>query len=167
MPTLEHLLGIDSKKYVQFGQDMFASGRQDFVALRNGGFVTPTITQPSLNGNYYDTQTGLQIEKLNAQQEQYVKETKQKVSDLLKASDKLNNQNLLRFYTPEGFKAVDPKDYNYTVKATEKRLKKENEDLAARSNSLLSQNQGKSTLPDYSVEIPEVEKGQDSPKVKD
>ncbi|MCE2141873.1 LTA synthase family protein, partial [Streptococcus thermophilus] len=82
----------------------------------NGGFVTPTITQPSLNGNYYDTQTGLQIEKLNAQQEQYVKETKQKVSDLLKASDKLNNQNLLRFYTPEGFKAVDPKDYNYTVK---------------------------------------------------
>jgi len=167
MPTLEHLLGIDTKKYVQFGQDMFASGRQDFVALRNGGFVTPTITQPSLNGNYYDTQTGLQIEKLNAQQEQYVKETKQKVSDLLKASDKLNNQNLLRFYTPEGFKAVDPKDYNYTVKATEKRLKKENEDLAARSNSLLSQNQGKSTLPDYSVEIPEVEKGQDSPKVKD
>lgn len=86
---------------------------------------------------------------------------------LLKASDKLNNQNLLRFYTPEGFKAVDPKDYNYTVKATEKKLKKENEDLAARSNSLLSQNQGKSTLPDYSVEIPEVEKGQDSPKVKD
>jgi len=46
-------------------------------------------------------------------------------------------------------------------------MKKENEDLAARSNSLLSQNQGKSTLPDYSVEIPEVEKGQDSPKVKD
>lgn len=167
MPTLEHLLGIDTKKYVQFGQDMFASGRQDFVALRNGGFVTPTITQPSLNGSFYDTQTGLQIEKLNAQQEQYVKETKQKVSDLLKASDKLNNQNLLRFYTPEGFKAVDPKDYNYTVKATEKKLKKENEDLAARSNSLLSQNQGKSTLPDYSVDIPEVQRGQDSPKVKD
>ena len=47
------------------------------------------------------------------------------------------------------------------------RAEKENEDLAARSNSLLSQNQGKSTLPDYSVEIPEVEKGQDSPKVKD
>ena len=67
----------------------------------------------------------------------------------------------------EKFGLTFPKDYNYTVKATEKRLKKENEDLAARSNSLLSQNQGKSTLPDYSVEIPEVEKGQDSPKVKD
>jgi len=168
MPTLEHLMGIDTSKYVQFGQDMFASGRQDFVALRNGGFVTPTITLPTLNSRYYyDTQTGLQIENLTPEQETYVKETKQKVADLLAASDKLNNQNLLRFYTPTGFTPVDAKDYSYTVKDTEKRLKKENEDLSAKSNSLLSQNQGKSTLPDYTTDIPEVKKGEDEVKVKD
>lgn len=168
MPTLEHLLGINTQKYVQFGQDMFASGRQEYVALRNGGFVTPTITLPSLNSRYYyDTQTGLQIDKLTPAQEAYVKSTKEKVAELLSASDKVNNQNLLRFYTPEGFTPVNPKEYNYAVKPTESRLKKENEDLSAKSNSLLSQNQGKSTLPDYTTDIPQVKDGQDKTKVKD
>ncbi|PCS01483.1 hypothetical protein RT41_GL000247 [Lactococcus fujiensis JCM 16395] len=150
MPTLEHLLGINTKPYVQFGQDMFATGRQDFVALRNGGFVTPTITLPSLNSHsYYDTQTGLEIEKLSAAQETYVKEIKAKVSTLFSMSDKLNNQNLLRFYTPEGFTPVNAKEYDYSVKSTKKRLAKENEELAARSTSLLSQNKGNSSISDY------------------
>jgi lipoteichoic acid synthase len=29
-------------------------------------------------------------------------------------SDRIVNQDLLRFYTPEGFKPVDPSDYDYT-----------------------------------------------------
>lgn len=167
VPTIEHLLGINSKKYIQFGQDMFAAGRQDFVAFRNGGFVTPKITLTSIHGDYYDTQTGLPIDKVNKQQEEYIKQTKEKTSKLLKESDKLNNQNLLKFYNSDGFKAINPKKYNYTVKETENRLKKENEDLAAKSTSLISQNRGKSTLSDYTVDIPEVRNGQDSLKVKD
>ncbi|WP_374286931.1 LTA synthase family protein [Lactococcus sp.] len=150
MPTLEHLLGVDTKSYIQFGQDMFASGRQDYVALRNGGFVTPTITLPSLNSrHYYDTQTGLEIDELSEAQEAYVKEIKSKVSTMLSMSDKVNNQNLLRFYQPDGFKTVNSSDYDYNVKATKKRLKEENEVLAAKSTSLISQNQGKSTISDY------------------
>ena len=150
MPTLEHLLGIDTAKYVQFGQDMFSSGRQDYVALRNGGFVTPTITLPSINSHYYyDTQTGLQIEKLTPDQEAYVKDIKSKVSTLFAMSDKLNNQNLLRFYTPSGFTPVDPKNYTYSVKATKAKLKKENTVLAAKSTSLISQNQGNSSISEY------------------
>ena len=165
MPTLEHLLGINSKKYVQFGQDMFASGRQDYVALRNGGFVTPTITLPSLNSrHYYDTQTGLEIDTLTPQQEATVKATKEKVATLLAMSDKVNNQNLLRFYTPADFTPVDPKKYDYSLKATTKRLKDAEEDLAAKSNSLLSQNQGVSSFKDYTTDIPQVQNGQDKLK---
>lgn len=166
MPTLEHLLGINTKKYVQFGQDMFSSGRQDYVALRNGGFVTPKITLTSLHGHYYDTQTGAEIDKPTKEQEDYVKQIKEKVSQLLKTSDELNNQNLLRFYTPQGFKSINPKNYNYTVNATNSRLKKENNNLSAKSTSLLTQNKGKSTLSEYTDNIPEVQKGQDKIKEK-
>ena len=164
MPTLEHMLGIDTKKYIQFGQDMFARGRQDFVALRNGGFVSPTITLTSLHGNYYNTQTGQRISKLNVVQEKYVTETRKKVFELLNNSDKLNNQNLLRFYTPKGLKTVISKNYNYTVQATKKRLEEKNKNLAAKSKSIINQNHGKTTLAEYTKDIPEVKKGQDSSK---
>lgn len=33
----------------------------------------------------------------------------------LSLSDKLNQENLLRFYKPQGFQEVQPKDYNYDV----------------------------------------------------
>ncbi|MFC4652840.1 LTA synthase family protein [Lactococcus nasutitermitis] len=165
MPTLEHLLGINTQKYIQFGQDMFASGRQNFVALRNGGFVTPSITLTSLNAkNYYNTQTGQPIQELTTEQKAYVKEIGDKVSTMLSMSDKLNNQNLLRFYTPVGFTPINAKNYNYSVKPTEKRLATENKELAAKSTSLLSQNDGKSTLSDYTKDIPEIAKGQDKLK---
>lgn len=165
MPTLEHLLGVNTNQYIQFGQDLFANGRADYVALRNGGFITPTITLPSLNSrHYYDTQTGLPISQLTPEQETYVKETKEKVATMLQMSDKLNNQNLLRFYTPEGFKAINPKNYNYTFKNTLKELKKQQKTLKARSNSLLSQNNNKSTIGDYTTDIPEVKDGSDNPK---
>ena len=35
----------------------------------------------------------------------------------LSLSDKLNQENLLRFYVPEGFETIDPKKYDYKNEA--------------------------------------------------
>ena len=41
---------------------------------------------------------------------------KEAVSDQLATSDKINNGDLLRFYTKSGLKAINPDDYNYLKK---------------------------------------------------
>ena len=35
------------------------------------------------------------------------------VKTALSLSDKLNQENLLRFYVPDNFKTIDPKKYDY------------------------------------------------------
>ena len=79
MPTLEHLLGISTKDYIQFGQDVFAPKREQFVALRNRGFVTPTITKSSATSSvYHDTKTG-EVLKLTESQQKYVDSIQEKL----------------------------------------------------------------------------------------
>lgn len=145
MPTLEHLLGVKTNDYIQFGQDLFANGRQQYVALRNRGFVTPSIIKPSATSStYYDTKTGQPI-TLNAEQQKYVNTIQSKVNELLDMSDTLNTGDLLRFYTPAGFTPVDAGQYSYTKSSTDKRLKEQQENLKAKSTSLLSENHGASS----------------------
>lgn len=156
MPTLEHLMGIDTSNYIQFGQDMFAKGRQKFVALRNRGFITPTITMPSPSSNrYYDTKTGKEILPTEKQMI-YIKGIREKVNTLLDMSDRMNTENLLRFYTPKGFASINPNQYSYGKSSTEKRLKEEQETLKAKSTSLLSENHGVSTENDYVTDAAEL-----------
>ena len=146
MPTLEHLLGISTKDYIQFGQDVFAPKREQFVALRNRGFVTPTITKSSATSSvYHDTKTG-EVLKLTESQQKYVDSIQEKVNKMLDMSDTFNTEDLLRFYTPPGFKPVQPGNYSYNVTSTRNRLKEEQDVLKARSTSLLSENQGVSTV---------------------
>ena len=39
-PTLLHLLGIETKGSIQFGNDLFSGERTPFAVLRNGSFIT-------------------------------------------------------------------------------------------------------------------------------
>ena len=61
LPTLLHLLGIDSKNYVQFGTDLLSEQHDDLIPFRNGDFVSPTIT--SIDGKFYDSTTGMELDK--------------------------------------------------------------------------------------------------------
>ncbi|MDR0199322.1 MAG: LTA synthase family protein [Streptococcaceae bacterium] len=154
MPTLEHLLGISTQNYIQFGQDLFAKGRQQFVALRNRGFITPTITEPNPASNeFYDTTTGQQITP-TASQVAYINEIQTKVNTMLNMSDALNSEDLLRFYTPAGFTPVNASNYTYTVSATQKRLKQIEDSLKAKSTSLYSENHNVSTQSLYQSDEP-------------
>ncbi|MFP3123909.1 LTA synthase family protein [Ectobacillus funiculus] len=106
LPTLLHLLGTDTKNYLQFGTDLLSANHQQVVAFRNGNFVSPTVT--ALNGKYFDSATGNPIE-INDE----IKRMEQLVQTKLSLSDKVVYEDLLRFYTPEGFTPVDSSKYNY------------------------------------------------------
>ncbi|REB04776.1 LTA synthase family protein [Sporosarcina sp. BI001-red] len=109
LPTLLHLLGIDTKEYVQFGSDLLSDEHNEIVPFRNGDFVSPDID--SINEKYYDNKTGL---PLDDSQLEDAKKIKKEVNLKLQLSDKVVNGDLLRFYTPKGFTPVDPTQYNYT-----------------------------------------------------
>ncbi|MCF8890615.1 LTA synthase family protein [Priestia megaterium] len=106
LPTLLHLIGTDTKDYVQLGTDLLSPEHQQIVAFRNGNFVSPAVT--ALNGKYYDSVTGNQIEKNDE-----IKQSEKIVQTKLNLSDKVVYGDLLRFYTPKGFKPVDRSKYDY------------------------------------------------------
>lgn len=110
LPTLLHLLGIDSKKYVQFGTDLLSSEHKQLVAFRNGDFISPTVS--SINGKYYDS-SGNEIEKSNE-----ITRFEEIVKIKLGFSDRVVNGDLLRFYTPEDFVPVDRSQYEYNKNHT-------------------------------------------------
>lgn len=109
LPTVLHLLGVDTQKFVQFGSDLLSKEHDEVVPFRNGGFVSPTIY--SVNGKYYDNKTGL---LLDDSQLEFAKTIKDEVDHKLELSDKVVNGDLLRFYTPTGYTPVDPSQYNYS-----------------------------------------------------
>jgi lipoteichoic acid synthase len=109
LPTLLHLLGTDTKEYVQFGTDLLSKQHDDVVPFRNGDFVSSTIT--AIDGKFYDSKTGL---KLDESKNEEAKKDQKIVEYKLKLSDKVVNGDLLRFYKPENFTPVDRSQYNYT-----------------------------------------------------
>lgn len=150
LPTLLHLLGISSKRYIQFGTDLFSSQHKQVVAFRNQDFVTPKYT--SIGGTIYNNKTG-KVAKLTKKEKTKLKKDQQFVDKELSLSDSLNEKNLLRFYHPKGFKAVNPADYNYSngLKRAERIEKKK----GVKSTSIYSENNNQSTVSDYSTDAPE------------
>jgi lipoteichoic acid synthase len=108
LPTLLHLLGTETKDYLQLGTDILSKKHDDLVPFRNGDFVSSTIT--AVDGKFYDSKTGLELAKDKIEEaEKYQNIVEYK----LKLSDKVVNGDLLRFYKPENFTPVDRSQYNY------------------------------------------------------
>ena len=114
LPTVLHLLGIDTQKFVQFGSDLLSTEHDEIVPFRNGGFVSPSIY--SINEKYYDNKTGL---LLDDSQLEDAKAIKDQADRKLELSDKVVNGDLLRFYTPTDYTPVDRSKYNYSKDANE------------------------------------------------
>lgn len=113
LPTLLHLLGIDTKDYVQFGSDLLSEEHNEIVPFRNGDFISPSVD--SINEKFYDNKTGLPLDE---SQMELANSMKQEVNKKLQLSDKVVNGDLLRFYTPKGFTPVDRTQFNYTKEDT-------------------------------------------------
>jgi lipoteichoic acid synthase len=105
-PTLLHLLGIDTKDYMEFGSDLLSPQHRNWALFRNGDFVSPNVTQ--VNEKCYSTQTGL-LEKDNSG----CKDIYNNVKNELQMSDEVVTRDLLRFYKPAGYTPINPNDYEY------------------------------------------------------
>ncbi|SEM20535.1 lipoteichoic acid synthase [Mesobacillus persicus] len=119
LPTLLHLLGMDTRRYIHFGTDVFSEDHDDLVPFRNGDFVSPEYTL--VEGKFYDSLTGKQIKE---DQLEEAKKYRDRVKQRLELSDKVVNGDLLRFYTPKDFTPVDPEDYQYNLDGNQKGNKK-------------------------------------------
>ncbi|WP_261807398.1 LTA synthase family protein [Lapidilactobacillus luobeiensis] len=151
LPTLMNLLGLSNKDYIQFGTDLLAEKRDQTVAFRNGDFVTPVYTK--VGSTYYDTKTGIAVKKSDPVIKETLAKLTNHVSTELSLSDSVINGDLLRFYTPKGFKKVDASDFSYKYSTVLAELKKTQK---KKKTSILYQNQEKSTVDLYKTDAPEL-----------
>lgn len=142
LPTLLHLLGIDSKKYLQLGQDLFSADHKQVVAFRDGDFVTPQYT--FYCGKMYDNQTAQVVDEPTPEQEKTFIELNQAVDEQLITSDKITNGDLLRYYQDSGLNSIDPSSYDY--RNQKERLEEIERQKGAQSSSLYSENNQRSTV---------------------
>lgn len=148
LPTLEHLLGIDSSKYLQVGQDLLSKENAQIVALRNpGNFITPVYT--SYAGKLYYTQTGEEITNPDENTQQAVEAIKEAAAAQLQASDAIQTGDLIRFLN-NGIPPINTENYSY-VRSLETELAIEKE-LGSQSTSLYSERGNQSTVDLFKAE---------------
>ena len=141
LPTLLHLLGVDTKNYIQLGQDLFSKQHEQLVSFRDGDFVTDKYTY--YGGTLYDNATGQAITAPDEQLKTQVTKWKEEVSKQLATSDQINNGDLLRFYTGSNLKELDPEKFSY--KNGLDQLGKKESKLGNKSTSVYSEHGDKST----------------------
>lgn len=161
LPTLLHLLGVNTKNYIQFGSDLFSSDYKKWVVFRNGTIVSEKyviIGGKGIKGTVYDRKSGKQILHYTAQEKKEIAYLAAQAKESLKYSDQLNTHNLLRFYTPAGFVPVNPNQYDYFTNY-QQMIQIRNQ-LAGKSTSLYSQHHG-STTKLYSTDAIQLKNRQD------
>ncbi|MEK3890737.1 LTA synthase family protein [Bacillus sp. FSL K6-3431] len=89
-PTLLHLMGVNTKKDIQFGEDLFSPDHREFVVFRDGRFVTRDYVYTDNTCYSKDTEEPVEASLCEP--------FKQKASKELNYSDKIIYGDLLRFY---------------------------------------------------------------------
>lgn len=89
-PTIMHLLGIDTKKDIQFGSDLFSDDHEDLAILRDGRFISKDYVYAGEKCWNKETE-----EKTDMK---YCEPFKERVNNELEYSDKIIYGDLLRFY---------------------------------------------------------------------
>lgn len=97
-PTILHMVGIETDHDIYFGNDLFHDDRKEFIAFRNGDFITDELLYTS--GICYKGETG---EVLGIESEEIDGETpcslvKEKVVKELEYSDGIIYGDLFRFH---------------------------------------------------------------------
>lgn len=143
LPTLEHLLGIESNKFLQVGQDMLSPEHDQIVAFRSANyFVTPEYT--SYSGRTYYTKTGEEITNPDEKTKEELDKIREAANLQLKISDIIQTGDLLRFFKGNELGKVNPDDYSYTNSF--KALKKIEKEKGDKSTSLYNQRGNQSTV---------------------
>ena len=109
MPTILHLVGIDSKNYLMFGTDMLSKDHNDVIPFRNGDFITKDYK--FVNGKVYSNKNN----ELITTPPKDLEKNKKQVEKDLEMSDNVLNGDLFRFYNNPDFKKINPSKYDYKI----------------------------------------------------
>ena len=150
LPTVLHLLGVDTASNVQLGQDLLSKNHEEIVAFRNGTIVTDEYT--ILGNNVYSTEHGNLIYQ-TPEVVEAIAAIRSKAETQLAMSDEIINGDLLRFYTPDGFVPVDKSEHSYVDSPAQ--LQADIAALGDLNTSLYYKNNGVSTVPLYKTNAPE------------
>ena len=112
LPTLEHLLGIRSNKFLQVGQDMLSPDHDQIVAFRSANCCNSRYT--SYSGRTYYTKTGEIHEPRQKKPRKNWTRLGEAANLQLKISDSIQTGDLLRFFKGNDLGKVNPDDYSYT-----------------------------------------------------
>lgn len=160
LPTLLHLLGINTEPYLFMGQDLFAEENEELVPLRNGNVITPTYQM--IGSKIYDTESGEDItDSLSEEEEADFREKVEHARGRLRASDDLLSLDLLRFYEPSTLSDWEGHDYNYLSQMPH--LKNH----PNRSESLIERSDLETTTDLYETDAPELKKEAESEEVEE
>ncbi|WP_144599864.1 LTA synthase family protein [Siminovitchia fortis] len=96
-PTILHLLGMDTKKSIQFGEDLFSDDHRDFAVFRDGRFVTKDYV--------YADNTCYSKETEEPTEATFCEQYKEKARLELGYSDKIIYGDLLRFYESSDYRS--------------------------------------------------------------
>ena len=151
MPTVLHLLGVETHDYMMMGSDLFSDEHEDWVTFRNGTVVADDLTV--VGSNIYRTDTGQLIANPLPHTEERANELRNKAQEQLSASDDILVKDLLRFYTPEKMVHSENTPYLYTNQMHAPESPSQQPELS--KTSLLYKNNNQSTVPLYETDAPE------------
>ncbi|WP_175991047.1 LTA synthase family protein [Bacillus sp. Marseille-Q1617] len=98
-PTILHLLGIDTKKDIQFGADLFSEQHEDFAILRDGRFITKDYVYA---GEKCWDKNSEEVTDMK-----FCKPYQERATEELEYSDKIIYGDLLRFYEETEYRDED------------------------------------------------------------
>lgn len=150
LPTLMHLLGMETDGYLFMGQDILSEEHDNTVPLRNGRVVTPEYT--FFESEVYDTESGeLLTDKLSEEELEELFEYRDEAREELNHSDEIQMKDLLRFYNPEHMDELKEIDYLYRDQLDVL------EEEPGKETSLIEQRDGESTVDLYQTDAPEIQ----------
>lgn len=152
MPTVMHMLGIETDDYMVLGSDLFSPDHEEWVAFRNGTVVAPDYT--IVGSHIYDTVTGVLLTNPLPHVQARVDELIQKADEQLTASDHILIKDLLRFYTPETMINAQNTPYKYFNQLTDPASPINQPDK--KETSVLFQHNNQSTVDLYQTDAPEL-----------
>ncbi|SFC25502.1 lipoteichoic acid synthase [Alkalibacterium subtropicum] len=148
LPTLLHLLGIETDEFLFMGQDLLSGEHDNTVPLRNGRVMTEDYA--FLGQSVYDREGNDITEELTEEELQELHKLRDEAREELTHSDNIMMMDLLRFYSPSSIQGFKPNDYIYADQ-----LNILNEE-AQSGNSLLKARDGQSSEPLYDSDAPEL-----------
>ncbi|MGO1356123.1 MAG: LTA synthase family protein [Alkalibacterium gilvum] len=111
LPTLLHLLGMETDEFLFMGQDLLSGNHDNTVPLRNGRVMTEDYT--FIGQTIYDKEGTDITDTLSEKEIEELHDIRDRAREELSHSNQMMMLDLLRFYTPSTIQGFEPNDYIY------------------------------------------------------